>query len=86
MHTYSDEVSGPTCTAILQVGYRIDDRVLRPARVAVAEPTAAIDVPEGQPASATAAEQAPASADGSSSDDAEAEGDRGEQSSVDDGA
>jgi molecular chaperone GrpE len=37
-HSYSDDVKGPTCQLILQVGYRIDDRVLRPARVAVAEP------------------------------------------------
>ncbi len=38
MHSYSDEVAGPTCQVILQVGYSIDDRILRPARVAVAEP------------------------------------------------
>lgn len=40
MHSYSDEVDGPVCQAVLQVGYRHGDRVLRPARVAVAEPTA----------------------------------------------
>ena len=38
MHSYSDDVDGPVCQAILQVGYRIGDRVVRPARVAVAEP------------------------------------------------
>src|SRR4051812_29468658 len=37
-HAYSVDVSEPTCTAILQAGYRIGDRVLRPARVAVSEP------------------------------------------------
>lgn len=39
MHTYSDEVAEPTSTAILQPGYRYGERVLRAARVAVAEPT-----------------------------------------------
>lgn len=32
------EVSEPTCTQVLQRGYRVGDRVLRPARVAVASP------------------------------------------------
>ena len=39
MHSYSDDVEGPVCQAVLQIGYRHGDRVLRPARVAVAEPT-----------------------------------------------
>lgn len=38
MHSYDDSLDGPTCQAILQVGYRLGERVLRPARVAVAEP------------------------------------------------
>ena len=38
MHSYSAEVSEPTCVQILQPGYRVGDRILRPARVAVAEP------------------------------------------------
>ncbi|GHE43450.1 protein GrpE [Streptosporangium violaceochromogenes] len=38
MHSYSPDVTEPTCTEILQPGYRIGERVLRPARVAVAEP------------------------------------------------
>jgi molecular chaperone GrpE len=38
MHSYSSEVSEPTCVQILQPGYKIGDRILRPARVAVAEP------------------------------------------------
>ncbi len=37
-HTYSDEVTQATAVAVLQPGYRIGERVLRPARVAVAEP------------------------------------------------
>lgn len=38
MHSYSDEVSEPVCSRVLEVGYRHADRILRPARVAVAEP------------------------------------------------
>jgi molecular chaperone GrpE len=38
MHAYSDDVDEPVCQAVLQVGYRIGDRIVRPARVAVAEP------------------------------------------------
>jgi molecular chaperone GrpE len=37
-HSYSDTVSEPTCVQVLQPGYKIGDRILRPARVAVAEP------------------------------------------------
>ncbi len=39
MHSYSAEVSEPTAITILQPGYRVGERILRPARVAVAEPT-----------------------------------------------
>ncbi|MEU4190337.1 nucleotide exchange factor GrpE [Kribbella sp. NPDC026611] len=39
LHNYSDEVDGPTATMIMQPGYRLGERVLRPARVAVSEPT-----------------------------------------------
>ncbi|UNO41125.1 nucleotide exchange factor GrpE [Streptomyces sp. MST-110588] len=38
MHSYAPDVSETTCVAILQPGYRIGDRTIRPARVAVAEP------------------------------------------------
>lgn len=38
MHVPDDTVTGPTCVQILQPGYRLNDRVVRPARVAVAEP------------------------------------------------
>jgi molecular chaperone GrpE len=38
MHSYSAEVTEPTCVRILQPGYQVGDRILRPARVAVAEP------------------------------------------------
>jgi len=39
MHSYSDDVSEPTCVQILQPGYSYAGRTIRPARVAVAEPT-----------------------------------------------
>jgi len=39
MHSHAEGIDGPTCTAILQPGYRIGERIIRPARVAVAEPS-----------------------------------------------
>jgi molecular chaperone GrpE len=39
MHAHAEGIDGPTCTAILQPGYRIGERIIRPARVAVAEPS-----------------------------------------------
>jgi molecular chaperone GrpE len=39
LHNYSDEVDGPTATMIMQPGYRLGERILRAARVAVSEPT-----------------------------------------------
>ena len=44
MHEYSDQVDVPTCTQILMPGYRYGSRILRPARVAVAEPTEELPV------------------------------------------
>ncbi|WP_380163704.1 nucleotide exchange factor GrpE [Jannaschia sp. R86511] len=38
LHDGDTQVDQPTCTQVLQRGYRIGDRVLRPARVAVASP------------------------------------------------
>ncbi|MER6108545.1 MULTISPECIES: nucleotide exchange factor GrpE [Streptomyces] len=38
MHSYAPDVTETTCVAILQPGYRIGERIIRPARVAVAEP------------------------------------------------
>lgn len=37
-HSHSDQVSESTCVEVFQPGYRIGDRVVRPARVAVADP------------------------------------------------
>jgi molecular chaperone GrpE len=48
LHSYSTEVTEPTCVQILQPGYRVGERILRPARVAVAEPAGAEpDGPDG---------------------------------------
>ncbi|HWC35418.1 MAG TPA: nucleotide exchange factor GrpE [Mycobacteriales bacterium] len=40
-HGHSAEVTEPVCAEIYQPGYRVGERVLRPARVAVLEPEAA---------------------------------------------
>jgi molecular chaperone GrpE len=37
-HALSPEVTEPTCAEIYQPGYRVGDRILRPARVAVVDP------------------------------------------------
>jgi len=70
MHSYSSEVSEPTCVQILQPGYKIGDRILRPARVAVAEPGGP-DAPdnddaldEASPRGGASAKQAPADGNG----------------------
>ena len=38
LHAHAAGIDGPTCVEILQPGYKVGDKVLRPARVAVAEP------------------------------------------------
>jgi molecular chaperone GrpE len=53
MHSYSNEVAEPTCVEILQPGYSVAGRVLRAARVAVAEPSA-------EPGARSSADQAQA--------------------------
>ena len=42
-HTYSPDVAEDTCVKILQPGYKVGDRILRPARAAVAEPATGPD-------------------------------------------
>ena len=72
MHAYAEDVDGPTCSAILQPGYRQGERVLRPARVAVAEPTvglapaaegAAEPAASGEPGESGAGDDQPRSSD-----------------------
>jgi len=69
MHQHADDIDGPTCTAILQPGYRIGERVIRPARVAVAEPSsdpagAPVDRQDGEAASSEGAQGAQPPSDG----------------------
>jgi molecular chaperone GrpE len=42
-HTYSPDVAEDTCVEIFQPGYKVGERILRPARVAVAAPTTGPD-------------------------------------------
>jgi molecular chaperone GrpE len=75
MHGYSAEVTETSVTDVLQPGYRIGERILRPARVAVAEPD-----PDAEPAEAARAEaEAPgegAPGDGGTPDADVSNGDR----------
>ncbi|GAA1827604.1 nucleotide exchange factor GrpE [Microlunatus capsulatus] len=56
MQVPAEGVDGPTCVEILQPGYRIGDRVLRPARVAVGEPVEGSAAPSADDAGAPAAD------------------------------
>jgi molecular chaperone GrpE len=76
MHSYSADVTEPTCVQVLQPGYKVGERILRPARVAVAEPT--------DPAGArTTSDEAPASED--EHDDAPGEADAADDHTADNG-
>jgi molecular chaperone GrpE len=54
MHSYSADVTEPTCVQILQPGYRVGERILRPARVAVAEPADDAEAQSSEPPEASA--------------------------------
>lgn len=41
LHGYSAAVDRPTCTTIISAGYRMGDRIVRPARVGVSDPETA---------------------------------------------
>ena len=47
--SYSSDVAEETCVEILQPGYKVGDRILRPARVAVAEPATGPDGTSNEP-------------------------------------
>jgi len=47
--SYSSDVAEDTCVEILQPGYKVGDRILRPARVAVAEPATGPDGTSNEP-------------------------------------
>jgi molecular chaperone GrpE len=78
MHEYSADVAEPTCVKILQPGYKVGDRIIRPARVAVAEPGGeaspepeADDAAPGETTSADAAPDDAAAASPASPDEAD---------------
>jgi molecular chaperone GrpE len=48
-HSYSSDVAEDTCVEILQPGYKVAERILRPARVAVAEPATGPDGTSNEP-------------------------------------
>ncbi|OKK18374.1 heat -hock protein GrpE [Streptomyces sp. CB00455] len=64
MHSYAPDVTETTCVAILQPGYRIGERTIRPARVAVAEPQ-----PGAAPKSESAEGEAPSDKDADAPDE-----------------
>ena len=49
-HTYSPDVTEDTCVEIFQPGYKVGERILRPARVAVAAPATGPDGSSNAPA------------------------------------
>jgi molecular chaperone GrpE len=56
MHAYSADVSEPSCVQVFRSGYRLGERVLRPAQVAVAEPPDEVAAPPaaaGEPSDIT---------------------------------
>ncbi|WP_377270437.1 nucleotide exchange factor GrpE [Peterkaempfera sp. SMS 1(5)a] len=60
MHSYSSDVTETTCVQILQPGYRIGERIIRPAMVAVAEPqpgTQSTAAPDAEDAKGDGAEE-----------------------------
>ncbi|MFI9157270.1 nucleotide exchange factor GrpE [Kitasatospora aureofaciens] len=59
MHSYSSDVTEDTCVQILQPGYRIGERIIRPAMVAVAEPQPGTQTTPGPDAEAEPGEDKP---------------------------
>lgn len=70
MHSYSPDVTETTCVQILQPGYRIGERTIRPARVGVAEPQPGAQAPKADEA-AESAESAEAGEPGRSAEQKE---------------
>ncbi|HUZ51161.1 MAG TPA: nucleotide exchange factor GrpE [Streptosporangiaceae bacterium] len=71
MHSYSADVTEPTCVQVLQPGYKVGERILRPARVAVAEPTdpAGARTASGESSGEDGTDDASGEADAASADD-----------------
>jgi molecular chaperone GrpE len=58
MHAYSADVTTTTCQNIVSAGYRMGDRVVRPAKVTVVDPEP-VSQPLSEPVSQSEPEQAP---------------------------
>ena len=72
LHSYSPDVTEPTCVQVLQPGYRVGERILRPARVAVAEPADPTGArPAGDEAGPVATGDEPAASEADATGDAE---------------
>jgi molecular chaperone GrpE len=63
-HGFSDDVTEPVCSEIYQPGYRVGERVLRPARVAVVEPETAVLPETAEPTDAATDAATNAATDG----------------------
>jgi molecular chaperone GrpE len=72
-HMQMPGVDGPTCIDVMRSGYRLGDKLLRPALVAVAEPTDDVEPAEAEEPESEAAEADEAVVDESEGDEAEAE-------------
>lgn len=61
-HMHSDDVTEPTCIDVMRRGYRLGDRLVRAAMVAVAEPSEEVAVPaaDSEPAGDDSTEKASA--------------------------
>jgi molecular chaperone GrpE len=57
LHDESDDVTEPTCTTVMRVGYRLGERLLRPAMVGVSDPSAAASANAASTSETTAGAQ-----------------------------
>jgi molecular chaperone GrpE len=86
-HMQMPDVDGPTCIDVMRSGYRLGDKLLRPALVAVAEPSEdaedTADEPEPDVAADEPEAEAPVAADdGDTAEDASAEAEAPEAESA----
>jgi molecular chaperone GrpE len=72
-HSYSADVTEPTAVQIFQPGYRVGERIIRPARVAVAEPVLAEASDGGEAEDAGLAEAAAPAENAAPADEAAAD-------------
>ncbi len=89
-HMQMSGVDGPTCIDVMRRGYKIGDRLLRAAMVAVADaPDEPAEEPTAEPEAADEADESPEAADGEGEETAEEapseESERSETKGADDG-